>query len=70
MFDDVTSILVFIGYSPMHIKKLVCAANDAQTVSLGNVYIEEATYSLPDASLSKWQEELAELVQSSSVPTS
>ncbi len=70
VMDSKPEVLVFIGYSPMHMKKLVCAVKDAQTVSLGNVYIEEATYSLPDAPLSRWQEELAELVHISSVPTS
>jgi len=57
-------VMVFIGYSPILATSLVSAVQDAETVVLGNTYIEEATYSLPDTtSFKEWQEELTELVQ-------
>jgi CO dehydrogenase/acetyl-CoA synthase epsilon subunit len=65
LIDKKPEILIFIGYGPMLTQKLVCAVKDVETVALGNLYIKEATYSLPDASLSKWQQGLAELMQAS-----
>jgi len=57
-------VMVFIGYSPILATSLVSAVQNAETVVLGNTYIEEATYSLPDTtSFKEWQEELTELVQ-------
>ena len=64
IIDGKPEVVVFIGYSPTLAANLVSAVQDAETVVLGNTYIEEATYSLPDTtSFKKWQEELAELVQ-------
>lgn len=57
-------VMVLIGYSPTLASNLVSAVQEAETVVLGNTYIEEATYSLPDTtSFKEWQEELTELVQ-------
>jgi acetyl-CoA decarbonylase/synthase complex subunit epsilon len=67
VMDGKPEILVFMGYSPMHTQKLICAVKNVETVTLGNMYIKEATYSFPDASLSKWQKGLAELIQASGV---
>lgn len=55
--------LVFIGYSPVVAKGLTSMVRDADTVVLGNTYIEEATYSLPDASPSQYQRNLEELIK-------
>jgi len=64
IIDGKPEVLVFIGYSPMLATNLVSAVMDAETVVLGNTYIEEATYSFPDTtSFKEWQKELAELVQ-------
>jgi len=64
IIDGKPEVVVFIGYSPILATSLVSAVQDAETVVLGNTYIEEATYSLPDTtSFKEWQEELTELVQ-------
>jgi CO dehydrogenase/acetyl-CoA synthase epsilon subunit len=56
--------MVFIGYSPTLAGNLASAVKDAETVVLGNTYVDEATYSLPDTnSFKAWQKELADLVQ-------
>ena len=55
-------LLVFIGYSQMAAQRLVTAVKDAETMVLGNAYVEEATYSLPDSSLSQWQQSLEQIV--------
>ena len=55
-------LLVLIGYSPVAAAGLVSAAENVETAVLGNVYSEEATYSLPDASLSQYQQNLEQLV--------
>lgn len=64
IIDGKPEVMVFIGYSPTLASNLVSAVQEAETVVLGNTYIEEATYSLPDtSSFKEWQEELTELVQ-------
>lgn len=64
IIDGKPEVMVFIGYSPTLATNLVSAVQDAETVVLGNTYIEEATYSLPDTtSFKEWQKELTELVQ-------
>ena len=56
-------VMVLIGYNPILAANLASAVQDAETVALGNIYIDEATYSLPDTtSFKEWQKELAELV--------
>ena len=55
--------LVFIGYNPVVAKGLTSMVKDADTVMLGNVCIEEATYSLPDASPSQYQRNLTDLIK-------
>jgi len=58
-------LLVFIGYSPSTGASLASTVKDAETVVLGNTYVEQATYSLPDASASwaQWRQNLEQLVQ-------
>ena len=64
IIDGKPEVMVFIGYSPTLATNLVSAVQGAETVVLGNTYIEEATYSLPDTtSFKEWQKELTELVQ-------
>lgn len=64
IIDGKPEVMVFIGYSPILAANLASAVQDAETVVLGNTYIEEATYSLPDTtSFKEWQKELTELVQ-------
>jgi CO dehydrogenase/acetyl-CoA synthase epsilon subunit len=64
IIDRKPEVLVFMGYAPILATNLVSAVKDAETVVLGNTYIEKATYSLPDVtSFKEWQKELTELVQ-------
>jgi len=64
IIDGTPEITVFIGYNPILAANLVSAVQGAETVVLGNAYIKEATYSLPDtASFKEWQKELEDLVQ-------
>ena len=63
IIDRKPEVLVLIGYSPVVMRSLVSAVKDGETIALGNTYIEEATYSLPDTSLKGWQKLLSELVQ-------
>ena len=63
IMDAKPEVMVLIGYNPILAANLVSAVQDAETVVLGNIYIDEATYSLPDTtSFKEWQKELAELV--------
>ena len=58
--------LVFIGYSPTAASGFISmAGKNVETVSLNNVYVEAATYSLPDASASLrlYQENLEQLLR-------
>ena len=58
-------VLVFIGYPPAVASSLTSAVKEAETVVLGNTYVEEATYSLPQSSsLRQWQQSLEQLIQS------
>ncbi len=64
IIDGKPEVLVLMGYSPILATNLASAIRDAETVALGSTYIEEATYSLPDAtSFKEWQKELTDLVQ-------
>ena len=56
-------LLVFIGYPPAVAVSLVSMVKDAETAVLGNTYVEQATYSLPDASASwaQWRQHLEQL---------
>ena len=58
-------LLVFIGYPPAVAASLVSMVKDAETAVLGNTYVEQATYSLPDASASwaQWRQHLEQLVK-------
>ena len=58
-------LLVLIGYPPAVAASLASMVKDAETVVLGNTYVEQATHSLPDASASwaQWQQHLEQLVQ-------
>lgn len=56
-------LLIFIGYSPEVARRFVTAVTDADTVVLGNTYIEEATYSLPDANFAAWLDSLSRLAE-------
>ena len=59
-------VLVFLGYHPGAAQGFISmVGNNAETVSLNNVYVKEATYSLPDASASfrQYQQYLEQLVQ-------
>jgi len=58
-------LLVFIGYPPAAAASLVSMVKDAETAVLGNTYVEQATYSLPDASASwaQWRQHLEQLVK-------
>ena len=59
-------VLVFIGYHPVAARGFISMVGDnAETVSINNVYVKEATYSLPDnsASFMEYQQSLEQLVQ-------
>jgi len=57
-------VLVFIGYPPEVGNRLASTVKDGETVVLGHVYADYATYSLHDSpSLRHYQEHLEELVQ-------
>ena len=56
-------ILILIGYPPVIADNLVSMVNNAETIVLGNTYIESATYSLPDSySLHNWEHSLQDLI--------
>ncbi|MEW6033999.1 MAG: hypothetical protein AB1603_03995 [Chloroflexota bacterium] len=65
--DPVTAsrpdLLVLIGYPREVARALVTAARGVETVVLGTSVVEEATYSLGDASLSQYQRNLEGLVK-------
>ena len=63
IIDQKPDVLVFIGYNKEVARRLISAVMDADTVNLSEQYVAEATYSLPDASLSEWQKSLQELAQ-------
>jgi len=57
-------VLVFIGYPPAAAHRLASAVKEAETVVLGNTYVEAATYSLADSpSLRRWQQSLERLIK-------
>lgn len=57
-------MVVFMGYNPAVVRHLVTASAGVDTMVLGNTYVPEATYSLPQSpSLKQWQANLEELVQ-------
>lgn len=62
IIDQKPETLIFIGYNPAVSRSLVSAAMGVETVILGNSYLEEATYSLPDASFRQWQQSLEQLI--------
>jgi len=55
-------VMVFIGYPPGVLKPLLPAVKGAETIVLGNVCLKEATFSLPDASLSQYRLNLESLI--------
>ncbi len=64
IMDSRPEVLVLMGYSRTLAGNLVSAVERAETVVLGNTYVPEATYSLPDTdSYKEWQKELTDLVQ-------
>lgn len=69
IMDQKPEVLVFIGYSPTVAGRLASAVEEADTVVLGNTYVEEATYSLPQSSsLRQWQQSLEKFIQSLPTP--
>ena len=56
-------LLIFLGYSPKVARGLTSGVKGAETVALGNVYIKEANYSLGDASLKQYQQNLEQLIK-------
>jgi len=69
IMEQKPEVLVFIGYPPAVAGKLTSAVKEADTVVLGNTYVEEATYSLPESSsLHQWQQSLEQLIQSLTTP--
>jgi len=56
-------VLVLIGYPLEASRSLISAVRDAETVSLGNAYVPEATFSFPDCSFARWQRLLEELLE-------
>ncbi|MFQ5925643.1 MAG: hypothetical protein ACE5IE_06580 [Dehalococcoidia bacterium] len=65
IMEEKPELLVFIGYSPAQAASLASTVKDGETVVLGNTYVAEATYSLPDASASwaQWRQHLEQLIQ-------
>ena len=71
IMEQKPEVLVFIGYPPAVASRLVSAVEEVETVVLGNTYVEEATYSLPESpSLLRWQQSLEQLIQSLATPRS
>ena len=69
IMEQKPEVLVFIGYPPVVAGKLTSAVKEADTVVLGNTYVEEATYSLPESSsLHQWQQSLEQFIQSLPTP--
>lgn len=56
-------LLVLVGYDRQSCGSLASAATDTETVSLGNAYVPEATFSFPDCSWHRWHQLLEELVR-------
>ena len=59
-------VIIFIGYHPAAASGFISmVGNNAETVSINNVYVKEATCSLPDtsASFSQYQENIEQLIQ-------
>lgn len=64
VIDGKPDIMVFIGYNQTLASNLTSAVQGAETIVLGNTYVPEATYSLPDTtSFKEWQKELSDLVK-------
>lgn len=62
--DSKPEWVVLIGYNVAMARSLISAMRDAKTIFLSNVYLEEATYSLPnEPSLQGWQKNLEQIVQ-------
>ena len=65
VIDRKPEVLVLIGYAPAAASGLVSAVKDGETMVLGNTFVKEADYSLPDSSsFGQWQRNLDEVVQS------
>ena len=56
-------LLILLGYNPTVARGLASGVKGAETAVLGNVYIKEATYSLPDTSLKQYQQNLEQLIK-------
>ena len=64
IMEQKPEVLVFIGYPPAIASRLTSTVKEAETVVLGNTYVEEATYSLPQSSsLNQWQQSLEQFIQ-------
>jgi len=62
--DSKPELLVLIGYNPAVAGRLISTVKGLKTIFLGNVYLKEATYSLPDStSLKDWQKKLDQVVE-------
>ena len=65
IMEQKPEVLVFVGYPPAVASRLAAAVREGETVVLGNTYVAEATYSLPQSSsLHQWQQSLEQLIQS------
>ena len=65
IMEQKPEVLVFIGYPPAVASRLTAAVREGETVVLGNTYVAESTYSLPQSSsLRQWQQSLEQLIQS------
>ena len=63
IMEQKPEVLVFIGYPPAVASSLTSAVTEADTVVLGNTYVKEATYSLPESSsLRQWQQSLEQFL--------
>jgi CO dehydrogenase/acetyl-CoA synthase epsilon subunit len=56
-------LLILLGYNPTVARGLASGVKGAETAVLGNVYIKEANYSLGDASLKQYQQNLEQLIK-------
>jgi len=65
--DEKPQVLLFIGYRAPIAQSLVATVRkeDGKTVVVGSTYVENATYSFPNASsLTQWEHNLKEFVDS------
>ncbi|MDY7036476.1 MAG: hypothetical protein SV375_10010 [Thermodesulfobacteriota bacterium] len=63
MGKKLPTCIVLLGYNPRVGRSLISTVEGIDTLFLGSAYVEEATLSLPDASLSEWGQSLTQILE-------